>query len=348
MHMLALRFLSIAAALVAVLTYEPQLASDSSHVALATVERTAPGNNTLNNPSIRFVGDIMLGRSVESLMLKHGSGYPFENVAAELRDPDLAIGNFEGVVSPAHEHARPFTFSFSIRNEYLTKLRDVGFDVLSLANNHSDDYGSAALSHTRKLCRALGITCAGTPDRLGSTSVAFNELGDVTVGFIFIHATERFPRAEELDPLLHQLSENSDVQVAYLHWGTEYEFTHNRSQEHFARTLIDGGVDAVIGHHPHVVQDVSLYKGKPIFYSLGNFVFDQYFDDDVRTGLSVLMTIDSSTISYELTPISSLREKSRPDAASASDRQELLERILMDIEHEPGVDVASGTLTVGR
>jgi poly-gamma-glutamate synthesis protein (capsule biosynthesis protein) len=98
----------------------------------------------------------------------------------------------------------------------------------------------------------------------------------------------------------------------YVHWGNEYELKHSEQQEALAHYVIDSGIDAVIGHHPHVVQDIEIYNGKPIFYSLGNFIFDQYFSGDVQTGLVVKVYIQKDTITYTLVPISSIGRASQP------------------------------------
>jgi hypothetical protein len=126
---------------------------------------------------------------------------------------------------------------------------------------------------------------------------------------------------------MRTLTKKSDMQIAYVHWGTEYELAHNAAQETLAHVLIDAGADAVIGHHPHVVQDVAFYKDKPIFYSLGNFIFDQYWDTDVQTGLGVRMTIDDGSIAYEAIPFTTAGSRVQPTIMQDADAHTLFTRI---------------------
>jgi poly-gamma-glutamate synthesis protein (capsule biosynthesis protein) len=271
-----------------------------------------------------FTGDIMLARDVENHLERNGIAYPFEKIAALLEGPDATIGNFEGIVSEPHVQTPLFTFQFSVRPEYLKGLSDAGFDILSLANNHSSDYGDAAVALTKMLCREYELRCAGSSER----SEAFvYEIRGTRIGFLFANMTWNTQRTEALVADMRVLQDVSDVQIAYVHWGTEYELVHNAEQEALAHGLIDAGADAVIGHHPHVVQDVGSYEGKPIFYSLGNFIFDQYWDTDVQTGLGVRMHIDEDSITYEAIPFTTADSHVQPEVMTDVDARTLFARI---------------------
>lgn len=327
----------------AAVIWEPDVIDDSRHftkrasVARALTEETV---------SLLFVGDLMLGRSVESLMLENGVEYPFEKMLQLLRAPDLTIGNFEGVVKPEHIQAAPMTFQFSIREEYLSQLFTVGFDVLSLANNHSFDYGQTALDHTRERCRSIGISCLGGPLGITDMSYEVQSIGSRKVGFLFLSTVLAGLDDEALLRAAAFLAENSEYQVAYVHWGDEYELIHNSFQEELARRLIDMGIDAVIGHHPHVVQDVEIYRNRPIFYSLGNFVFDQYFSSDVQEGLGVSVILGSSKVRYKLIPVESTVKRSQPQTVARSGSERLFERVLMGVASDRRVDVKRGILSL--
>lgn len=298
--------------------------------------------------SLFLVGDIMLGRAVEGLMDEHGAGYPFEKVEQFIAAPDLAVGNFEGVVSREHVRAPSMTFQFSIKNEYLTELRDVGFDVLSLANNHSLDYGEEALGYTKELCAALALSCGGFPDRVGDDSLIVREVRGHTVAFVLLSTVWGDIDEEALAELLARAVAESDFLIAYVHWGEEYALTHGKRQEALAHALIEGGVDAVIGHHPHVIEDVELYRGKPIFYSLGNFIFDQYFSADVMEGLGIGVLLTDDTVRYRLIPFVSDGAPSQPRTALTSEAERLFARILSGIADAPGVDAKDGLIILPR
>ncbi|QQR65246.1 CapA family protein [Candidatus Kaiserbacteria bacterium] len=298
--------------------------------------------------TLLFVGDIMLARAVESRMKKSGMRYPFEALESTLSSPDATIGNFEGVVSKVHYPTPNYTFQFSVEPVYLAHLKTVGFDVLSLANNHALDYGKASLTHTRTLCEEYGLICGGDPKGLTEKSIKVVEVGTHHVGILFVHTLFGAPASNTLRASITELNQQSDIQVAYVHWGEEYELIHNDVQEELAKTLIDEGIDVVIGHHPHVVQDVELYKDKPIFYSLGNFVFDQFFSKNVQEMLGVHMKIDKAEITYTLMPFSSVDTESQPHHADEMTASGLRERILSNLGNDSHVDVTFGTITVPR
>ncbi len=300
------------------------------------------------SPRLVFVGDIMLGRFVEKLIADRGITYPFQNMRALISTPDLAIGNFEGVISEEHVPTPSGGFQFSIRNEYLTDILDLGFDILSLANNHSFDFGENALTYTRKICREIGLECKGSPRGIDEFSTSVETVHDTKVGFLFIQTVSTSFSDEILRSAINVLVRQSDVQVAVVHWGDEYVLVHNSFQKVLSEKLIDNGIDAVIAHHPHVVQDVALYKDKPIFYSLGNFIFDQYFSTEVQEGLVVTMEINKGDIVYSLIPVTNRGTQTQPDFMDSDDAYALLQRILADISGDSRVDIDLGTIAVKR
>ncbi len=309
---------------------------------------SAPVATTTSPATLFFVGDIMLARAVEMRMEQFGINYPFETLGDTLTVPDITIGNFEGVVSEVHYPTPNFTYQFSVKPEYLAYLKTAGFDVLSLANNHTLDYGTPALLYTRALCLEYGLVCGGEPKGLSEISTKVVKAGEYRVGMLFVHTLYGIPASSTLKSYIEKLSRESDVQVAYVHWGEEYVLTHTLSQELLAESLIDTGIDAVIGHHPHVVQDVALYDNKPIFYSLGNFVFDQFFSNDVQEMMGVEMKITDRETIYTLVPFSSIDTRSQPHHADVEEATVLRERILSALTTDSRVNVSVGAITLQR
>lgn len=295
-----------------------------------------------------FVGDIMLGRHVESLMESNGMEYPFEEVIPRIQQYDIAVANFEGTVSKKHVRAPSFSFQFSIKPEYLKRIEEVGFDVLGVANNHVFDYGIEALTNTRSLCTEYLLACGGSPVEIDEHATIIKKVGNTKIGFIFVYAVYNQPDKIKLTERLSDISSKTDMQFVYVHWGEEYELTHNQNQENFAQFLIDQGADAVIGHHPHVVQDVALYKNKPIFYSLGNFIFDQYFNTDVQDGLGVAVSISNTDVVYTVVPFSSLDTHSQPHDMISPEKEILISRILQGISKDSHVNTQNGTITIQK
>jgi poly-gamma-glutamate synthesis protein (capsule biosynthesis protein) len=291
-----------------------------------------------------FVGDIMLGRRVETMIKELGADYPFEGVAPILDASDLTIGNFEGVVNERHVHTPDLTFRFSVRKEYLEKLSELGFDVLSLANNHSFDYGADAFRFMRGTCTLQRLVCGGIPYSLDEDSLLVRKVGDHDIGFIFLSTVDGEVKSPTLKLFVDALKAESDFQIAYVHWGDEYKLTHNRSQERIAKKLIDYGVDLVVGHHPHVVQDAELYRDRLIFYSLGNFIFDQYFSSDVEEGLAVNLKLEGTSAHYSLVALSSEGSRSQPHPMSEEDAERLFARILRPLPDEILIDKEKGRI----
>lgn len=298
--------------------------------------RNASSTEDIKETTLLFVGDMMLGRGVETRMLEHGPRYPFIGIESLIRDADIAVANFEGTVPRTHKQTEPFTFAFSIRDEYLKEVKSTGFDILSLANNHTFDFGSEGLSHTRKRCEFHRITCVGDPRTLNEFSSHIYEGEHHTIGLLFLNTIFGYPDTTELSAEIEELNMMSDVVIVSVHWGDEYALMQNSRQEALAHHIVDAGADVVIGHHPHVVQGIEQYRDGMIFYSLGNFIFDQYFSVDVQEGIAVRLTLDEYTKQFEIIPFTSKHTRAQPHTMSTKERDELLKRIFGTLEHEDG------------
>jgi len=292
---------------------------------------------------IAFVGDVLLARHVEKIQNNYGLDYIFAALPP-MASSTYLVGNFESSVPERHEPTPDMTMSFSTASSVLPSLTNYGFSHLSLANNHSYDKGKDGFLHTQKSLREVGIAWFGD-QQLGSTSVAYLELENATVALIGVYAVEKTPVENKLQSVFSEAERNSDFQIAYVHWGTEYELTHSPFQESLARDLIDAGADSVIGHHPHVVQDIDTYKDVVIFYSLGNFVFDQYFNRDVQEGLWLNVTFDDSKPKYTLVPITSLGSYSQPRVMSGYNRDIFLKTLAKRSAFSLREQITSGILT---
>jgi len=261
---------------------------------------------------IIFVGDVLMARHVEFLLSTKGSGYSFKYTPEIFAGATTIIGNFESAVLKNHIKTPSFVTTFSVDTKFLPLLREAGFTHVSLANNHSLDYGQETFEYTVEKLSQTGIEVLGHPQIVSSSSVRIIHSGDYNVGLLALNQVFSILSWEDITTQLNELASTSDFQIAYIHWGEEYLLKHNQTQEDIAKRLIDGGIDAVIGHHPHVTQDIQVYNGRPIFYSLGNFLFDQYFSVDVQQGLVLTLELSSSTVEYTITPVTSEGKLSQP------------------------------------
>ena len=262
---------------------------------------------------IVFVGDVLLARNVEFLMNTKGVEYPFKNLSNIFGVKNYAvIGNFESAILEQHIKTPSFTTTFSVDKTFLPTLQKSGFTHMSVANNHAFDYGSTTFKHTLISLEQAGITPFGHPTHIDGLSAVTIPIGDKKVGLLAINEIFNRSSWDELQNNLDSLSSSTDMQIIYIHWGEEYILKHDGKQEALAKQLIDAGADAIIGHHPHVVQDIDIYKNRPIFYSLGNFIFDQYFSVDVKQGLVVKFSFVNDEVHYDLVPVTSEGAYSQP------------------------------------
>jgi poly-gamma-glutamate synthesis protein (capsule biosynthesis protein) len=287
----------------------------------------------------------MLARHVEVLARDHGLVYPYTEVRRlHLRYPSV-VANFEGAVPERHEPTPSKGLQFSVDREMLGALADAGVTHLSLANNHTLDFGAAGYRTTTDALAGAGFEAFGHPTRVGSESITYIDAGAVRVALIGVHTLWQQPSAEALETLFAEANTHADAQIVVVHWGVEYALTHDDAQETFAHDVIDLGADAVIGMHPHVVQDIGWYAGTPIFYSLGNYVFDQYWNDEVQSGLAVGLGVYLDEITYELIPIVS--DKSVPSVRVGDDRDAFLAELARRSDPAIASDIARGRLSSG-
>jgi poly-gamma-glutamate capsule biosynthesis protein CapA/YwtB (metallophosphatase superfamily) len=247
-------------------------------------------------------GDVMLGRFVRTLMDKNGHDYPFEKMDTQyMRVNDILLANLEGpIAEKAVKTSKAIAFRFP--PDTVEILEKYYFDALSLANNHIFDMGTAGYDDTVKLLNEAGIANFGDPRDSGSASstvllargqkIAFLGLEDV------VYKIDEDKAVKEIKRLVAK----GDTVIPVVHWGVEYTHKPNARQKDLAHKFIDAGAAAVIGHHPHVVQAYETYKGRPIFYSLGNAVFDQYWSADTQVGLSVSMIMDGGSTEMFIIP----------------------------------------------
>jgi poly-gamma-glutamate capsule biosynthesis protein CapA/YwtB (metallophosphatase superfamily) len=248
------------------------------------------------------VGDIMPGRGVERRILAQGGDYtcPFADVAPELRWADLTIANLEGVlsadISPPHDS---HTMLFVASDSFSQGLLDAGIDAVSLANNHSRNFGTAGLSDTISLLQGVGIQPFGAglnleearrPALFNVRGVTFALLGYDDVSSGYYGAAEDRAGTAPADPAMIAADiaaarEQADVVIPYFHWGTEYTQQASSRQKELAHAAIAAGATVVLGNHPHWVQGLERYQGRLILYSLGNFVFDQNWSQKTSQGV---------------------------------------------------------------
>lgn len=249
-----------------------------------------------------FVGDIMLDRGVEYYTEKNSADYPFEKITDFLQGADLVLGNLEGPIVKKPINFPDNSLKFAFAAQFAGSLQKANFSILSLANNHALNMGQKGLEETRILLPEAGIAFAGDPIKCSEDFIltkedivflAFNKTFSINCPDKDIVKTIEAVRAANLEKFL----------VISIHWGAEYQTKSNSAQKNLAHKMIDSGADLIIGQHPHVVQEVEKYKRKLIFYSLGNFIFDQSFSKNTSEGLIAKLEVSADRNIMGLYPV---------------------------------------------
>ena len=226
--------------------------------------------------TITALGDCTLGTdesfntstNFDAFNIVNGPTYFFENVRDILENDDATFANFEGTLTTETTRENK-EYAFKGDPSYTEILTDGSIEVVTLANNHSSDYGAQSLTDTETY-----LTDAGIDYCLGD-AIAYQELNGVKTAFIGIYVLDDgMEREEQVRQTIAQAKEEgAQLVIVAFHWGSEKATAPDETQQTLAHIAVDCGADLVVGHHPHVLQGIELYKGKYIAYSLGNFCF---------------------------------------------------------------------------
>ena len=265
--------------------------------------------------SILMVGDIMTDRYIRKQISVAGSAENFVNVylnnIPELnKDYDYVVANLEGpitehkskVLNDDGSYSKDLVFTFPTSTIQILNLLNI--KIVSLANNHTDNFYNAGYKSTQKFLKEAGINYFGNPyNQEENLSNIFCQK-EICVAYI---GYNQFTSNNDSDIIIKEIKrlknpkENKEVDFTIVlpHFGDEYQRKANKNQEKLAKDWIDAGADAVIGSHPHVIQNSEIYKDKYIYYSIGNYIFDQWFTDDVQNGLGVNIVFEKVTTGME-------------------------------------------------
>jgi poly-gamma-glutamate capsule biosynthesis protein CapA/YwtB (metallophosphatase superfamily) len=262
-----------------------------------------------------FVGDIMLSRTVGDVITQKGPDFPFEHVHDILKEGDITMGNLESPISNLNTticNKQIKIYCFKSSPESTNGLVYAGFDIVTLANNHALDYGPAVLNDTLLHLSDRGIQFTGVQQSDGEDvqnavilhdprmNVAYLGFNDIwLVNNVSSYSDSIYPRPwnaseEMVIQSVKRAQSQADIVVVNFHFGKEFNFTHEKRQEELAHAAADAGADIIIGHHPHVIQDVEIYHGSIIAYSLGNFIFD-IKGNGAREGAILRVEIDPNS-----------------------------------------------------
>ena len=292
--------------------------------------------------SLIAVGDLMMGGSALSVFRHNGPGYAFDSLRTFLKSADVTMANLE---APFTIQGKPFDkkFTFRVPPDYTTSLIHAGFDVLTLANNHILDYGREGLLSTFKILDSLNIHyCGAGENDKAAEEGCIIESGDWRIGFLAYSltypddfwATSRscgtaFPRPKAMERRIQSMKQETDLIVVSFHWGGELMRFPKEYQRTYAHRAIDSGADLIIGHHPHVLQGVEIYRGKLIAYSLGNFVFGSYSHNVHESMIFKVCFEKGGKVMAEIIPIDVNNYRNHFQSRLLRDRQK--RKVLLDL-----------------
>jgi len=270
--------------------------------------RAATPPASVSSVTILFGGDMLFDRTIRTAMERQGDDHVFSCIAALLREVDMVVANLEGPITAHFSKSvgtKPgaegnYTFTFPISTASLLARHNFGF--VNIGNNHILNFGQEGLASTKQWLRRAGVGFFGDPDLFESERVARISLRGIPFSFVSWSDWTSSSEAAVITQVRVE-KEGGRVVVVYAHWGEEYQPATERMKV-LARTFVDAGAKIVIGSHPHIVQEHEVYKKAHIYYSLGNFIFDQYWEESVRRGLLVRASFaPTGIVSVEEIPI---------------------------------------------
>ena len=241
------------------------------------------------NVRILFVGDMFFDRQIRTVMDQKGGDFVFSCIHDYLNSFDTVVGNLEGPitandsVSLGSEVGSPQNFIFTFPQITAKLLKQNNIHIVSLGNNHINNFGRDGIKSTHKALSSTNVEYFG--GIRGDEPILRKEIGGIKFSFI---AYNQFggQSVEEVSKEIKKESEAGHRVIVFAHWGEEYSGATPQMKE-AARTFAKSGASLIIGAHPHVILAQEKIGESEVFYSLGNFIFDQYWTPEVSTGMGV-------------------------------------------------------------
>ncbi len=309
---------------------------------------TLPQNVRAKEVSIIAVGDINLGGRVNSIIKQNGHFYPVSKLKPILNQADITFGNLECALSSRGLPVANKEFTFCGSPQNVRTLQAGGFDLVSVANNHSKDFGVDAFLDTLKILTENKVKPVGGGKNLDESfkPILIKKSG-LKIAFLAFSgilppnwpATKTNPgvaslkNMAEIKKAMARAKKQADLVFVSLHWGIELSTQPLKQQEQIARQLIDSGANLIIGHHSHTIQKIEIYKAGLIAFSLGNFIFTP---GSPKGSKSVLLkvTLDNYGFkSFQVWPI--IITNARPEIAQGETAREIKEFIKRESKIEP-------------
>ena len=309
--------------------------SVAHHAATAKASEPQPAQPDAAAPliSVVAVGDVMLDRGPGAKIRRGGPEVIFARVLSLLEDADLRFCNLECPLSATGPHDVA-SLVFRADPGAVEALVHGGFQVVSLANNHTFNAGREGLYNTIDTLRAKGIAYVGAHGRNeAEASCASFDVKGLKVGFLAYtqfrptHALLSRQTLTKVCGQVRQAAGRHDLLFVSVHWGEEYRRSPTAEQVAFGHALVDAGADVVLGHHPHILEGVEVYKGGVICYSLGNCVFDQRDVEPMESAVFRFNYRPGVGLQLRLTPVWIPRATFAPEPCQNEKADKILTRL---------------------
>ncbi len=311
-----------------------QNAADPALSAVASAIPSLPAPPAPRTFSLCAVGDIMLDRSVGRMIKQKGCKWIIQEVAEDLAAADFTFGNLESPLSTVGAHDPP-NCVFRANPEYVKVLTLAGFDMVTLANNHCTDPGREGYLQTLKHLDRVGIKyVGGARVRAQASWPRMTTVNGLTVGWLAytdldfpVDCPSRVPR----DLCRHReqiaaVKNKCDLLIVSYHWGQEYWEHPSERQKQVGHAAVEAGADLVLGHHPHVLEGIEIYQGRPILYSMGNFIFDQRQGPRMESAIFQLRYTEGQGWTIQVVPVHLPPTRLRPEYPPPAKRDAILRR----------------------
>lgn len=275
--------------------------NDSTSVSMLTEGKKEKKINyqavkTKESISLLFLGDLMADRYIRQVIEKKGIDYIFSGTQELFKKEDLVVANLEGPITnensisvntfPGEKNHLHFTFNPFVASA----LASNNIKLVNIGNNHISNFGQSGFEATKKYLGEARVEYFG--DIHGKNDYIIKNINGTRIGFVNYNQFSPGSYERALNNI-KETRNQADIIIVFTHWGIEYNAKPPEKVKDMAHKFIDEGANLIIGTHPHVVGTIEAYKDKKIYYSLGNFIFDQYFSEETKNGLAVEVKINS-------------------------------------------------------
>ena len=287
--------ISITVSIVLSLPTNQNISSNKPNPIITIVPKFSPTPTPTKTVTFGLMGDLGLGRHITSTARsKNDFSWSFQKVNHILQKNDFNLTNLESPIIKNCPKGETGTFTFCGDTNFLPYLSENKF-IFNLANNHIFNYGIDGFSQTKDFLNKYQLGYFYS--HLSDSEFLLKNINGITFGFLgFDYITNPTLKTETIINLVKKYDSQVDWLIVSLHWGNEYLSSPEQWRISLAHQLIDTGADIIHGHHPHVLQSKEIYQNKPIYYSLGNFIFDQNWSIETSQSEIVNLTVTKTEI----------------------------------------------------